>query len=234
MEIIDIIILIVILAFALIGFKRGVIQSLVTVIGFLAVIYLSYLLKNYLGDLMVLNLPFTKYTFIPGGSYVLNVVLYESLAFIIMLLILGIIYKVILIVSGVFEKLLKYTIILGIPSKILGLIVGAIEGFVIVYLVLFMLTQPYLRLGILENSNFAEKILKGTPVLSSVAEDTFTIISEIDNTIKTGNEDNFDLKLTDLVLKRKITSAEVMQKLIDTKKLNVEGIQEIVDEYKKI
>ena len=232
MEIIDIIILIVILAFALIGFKRGVIQSLVTVIGFLAVIYLSYLLKNYLGDLMVLNLPFTKYTFIPGGSYVLNVVLYESLAFIIMLLILGIIYKVILIVSGVFEKLLKYTIILGIPSKILGLIVGAIEGFVIVYLVLFMLTQPYLRLGILENSNFAEKILKGTPVLSSVAEDTFTIISEIDNTIKTGNEDNFDLKLTDLVLKRKITSAEVMQKLIDTKKLNVEGIQEIVDEYK--
>ncbi len=232
MGIIDIIIFAIILAFAIIGFKRGVIQSLVTVIGFLAVIYLSYLLKNYLGDLMVLYLPFTKYTFIPGGSYVLNIIVYESLAFLLMLIILGLIYKIILVISGIFEKLLKITIILGIPSKILGLIVGAVEGFVIVYLILFMLTQPYIRINILDNSKYAETILKDTPLLSGFAEDTFTIINEIDETIKNGNQDNFDLKLTDLILKRKITSVEVMQKLIDDKKLSIAGIQEIVNNYK--
>jgi len=232
MGIIDIIIFAIILAFAIIGFKRGVIQSLVTVIGFLAVIYLSYLLKNYLGDFMVLHLPFTKYTFIPGGSYVLNIIVYESLAFLLMLIILGLIYKIILVISGIFEKLLKITIILGIPSKILGLIVGAVEGFVIVYLVLFMLTQPYIRINLLENSKYAETILKDTPLLSGFAEDTFTIINEIDETIKNGNQDNFDLKLTDLILKRKITTYDVMQKLIDNKKLSISGIQEIVNNYK--
>jgi uncharacterized membrane protein required for colicin V production len=232
MGIVDIIILVIIVSFAIIGFKRGVFQSLVAVVGFLLVVYLAYLLKNYVGDFLVLNSPFTKYTFIPGGSYVLNVVTYESLAFIIMLVVLGIIYKILLIISGIFEKLLKITIILGIPSKILGLILGALEGFVVVYFILFALKQPFIRVNILEGSKYAEPILKGTPVLSNFAEDTFTIIGEIDETIKKDDGTNFDLQLTDLILKRNITSADVMQKLIDKEKLKVDGIQEVINKYK--
>ena len=232
MEIIDIIIFVIILAFAIIGFKRGVFKSLVTIVGFFAVIYLAYLFKNAIGDFFVLNLPFSKYTFTPGGSYVLNIVVYESVAFIFLLIVLGIVYKIILVASGIFEKLLKITIVLGVPSKILGLIVGALEGFVIVYLGLFILTQPFIRLNILEHSKYAEKILEGTPILSGVAEDSLAIINEVNETIKTGEDENFDLKLADLVLKRKITSVDVMQKLIDKKKLSVDGIQAVVDNYK--
>lgn len=232
MGIVDIIILVVIVSFAIIGFKRGVFQSLVTVVGFIAIIYLAYLFKNILGDFLVLHLPFTKYTFIPGGSYVLNVITYESIGFILILAVLGIVYKILLVISGIFEKLLKITIILGIPSKILGLILGAIEGYVIVYLILFFITQPYIRLDILNNSKYAEVILKDTPVLSNFAESTFVIINEIDETIKNGNSDSFDLKLTDLILKRKITSADVMQKLVDDKKVVVPGIEEIINNYK--
>ena len=107
MEIVDIIILVIILAFAIVGFKRGVFQSLVAIVGFFAVIYLAYLFKNILGDFFVLNLPFTKYTFIPGGSYVLNIITYESIAFIFTLIVLGLVYKILLVASGLFEKLLK-------------------------------------------------------------------------------------------------------------------------------
>ena len=231
MGIVDIIILVIILAFAIIGFKRGVFQSLVAVVGFLAVIYIAYLLKNILGDFLVLNSPFTKYTFIPGGSYVLNIVTYEAIGFIAMLIVLGIIYEILLVVSGVLEKLLKITIILGIPSKILGLILGALEGFVIVYFILFALRQPFIRVNLLENSKFAEPILKDTPLLSNVAESTFEIINEIDETIKTDDGTDFDLELTDLILKRKITSPDVIQKLIDKKKLSVPGVQDIVNKY---
>ena len=137
-----------------------------------------------------------------------------------------------LIVSGVFEKLLKITIILGIPSKILGLIVGALEGYVVVYLALYVLTQPFIQTNMLDSSKYAEVILRDTPVLSSFADNSFEIISEIDETIKNGNTDNFDLKLADLILKRKITSADVMQKLIDDEKLKVVGLQDIVNNYK--
>ncbi len=232
MEIIDIIILVVIVAFAILGFKRGVFQSLVTVVGFILVIYLAYLLKNVLGDMMVLYLPFNKYTFIPGGSYVLNVVVYESLGFCVALIVLGLIYKIMLVVSGVFEKLLKITIVLGIPSKILGLIIGALEGYIIVYFILFLVTQPFIRLDILNNSKYAETILTKTPALSSFAEDSLAVVSEIDETIKSGKNDEFDLKLTDLILKREVASVDVMQKLVDNKKLSVEGLQGVIDNYK--
>jgi uncharacterized membrane protein required for colicin V production len=233
MNILDIIILVIIVAFAIIGFKRGVFQSLVAILGFIAVIYIAYLLKNYLGDFFVLNLPFSSYTFIPGGSMVFNVITYESIAFIVMLIVLGLVYKIALTISGIFEKLLKITIILGVPSKILGLILGAIEGYIIVYFALFFIVQPYIRINITENSKFAETILTKTPVLNKFAEDTFVIVNEIDETVKSGDTDNFDSKLTELILKRKITSADVMQKLIDTKKLSPKGIQEVIDNYKE-
>ena len=229
---IDILILVIIASFAIIGFKRGVFQSLVTIVGFIIIIYLAYLFKNVLGDFLVLHLPFTKYSFIPNGSYVLNVVAYEAIGFAMVLAVLGVLYKIVLIASGLFEKLLKITIILGVPSKILGLIIGAIEGYILVYFGLFILTQPFIRFDVLNKSKYAETILKDTPVLSGIAENTFIVIDEIEDTIKTGNSDNFDLRLADLVLKRKIASADVMQKLIDNKKLSIDGLQSIVNNYK--
>lgn len=232
MGIVDILILAIIVAFAILGFTRGVFQSLVACVGFIIIVCLAYWLKNYLGDFFVLNLPFSKYTFIPGGSVVLNVITYQALAFIIVLVILGLVYKIVLIASGVFEKLLRVTIILGIPSKLLGMVVGALEGFVIVYIILFFISQPFLRIDLLENSKFAKPILKDTPLLSGVASDTFEIVNEIDSTIKNNGDDNFDLKLTDLIIKRNITSASVMQKLVDSKKIEVEGIQEVINKYK--
>lgn len=232
MGIVDIIILAILASFALLGFKRGVFQSLVAFVGFIAVICIAYWLKNYLGDFFVLNLPFTKYSFVPGGSMVLNVITYQSIAFVIVLVILGIVYKILLVITGIFEKLLKITIILGIPSKLLGLVVGILEGYIIVYLLLFFVSQPYLQLGILDNSKYAKVILTDTPVLSGIAEDTLTIINEIDDTVKNGGEENFDLKLTNLILKRNIESVDVMQELVDTKKIEVEGIQEVLDNYK--
>ena len=233
MGIVDIIIIAILAAFALLGFKRGVFQSLVACVGFIAIVYLSYWLKNYLGDFFVLNLPFTEYTFIPGGSMVLNVITYQMIAFIIVLIVLGLVYKIVLIISGVFEKLLRITIILGIPSKLLGLIVGVLEGFVIVYLILFFVSQPFMRIDLLDNSKFAKPILKDTPILSEFANDTFEVINEIDETIKNNGGDHFDIKLTDLILKRNITSVDVMQKLVDNKKIEVDGIQKVINKYKE-
>ncbi len=232
MGIVDIIIIVILLAFALLGFKRGFFQSVVSFVGFLAVVALSYWLKNYLGDFLVLNLPFSNYTFVPGGSVVLNVITYQAIAFVIVLVVLGLAYKIILIATGIFEKLLKITIIPGIISKLLGLIFGVLEGFVIVYMILFFVSQPFMRIDLLESSDFAKSILKDTPILSGFAEDTFEIVDEIDKTFKNTDDTKFDIKLTELILKRKITSADVMQKLVDDKKIEVEGVQEIIDKYK--
>ena len=232
MGVVDIIIIAILASFALLGFKRGVFQSLAACGGFIVVVCFAYWLKNYLGDFLVLNLPFSKYTFIPGGSVVLNVITYQAIAFIIVLIVLGLAYKIILVATGIFEKLLRITIILGIPSKILGLIVGILEGFVIVYLLLFFVAQPFMRIDLLENSKFAKPILKDTPLLSGFANDTFEVISEIEETMNSKDDIKFDVKLTELILKRNITSVGVMQKLVDDKKVEVDGVQEVIDKYR--
>ena len=225
MSIVDIIILVILVSFATIGFSRGVFKSLVAFVGFLIVVCLAYLFKNILGDFLILNLPFIDFD-IGGGSVVMNIIMYQTIAFIIMLIIFGIVYRVLLIVTGIFEKILRITIILGIPSKLLGLLVGILEGIIIVYLALFFVTQPYIKMDILSDSKFAKPILTKTPLLSNFAENTMSVITEINDT------SDFDLKLTELILKNKVADANLFQKLIDNKKIEVSGIQEIVDKYK--
>ena len=231
MNYVDIIILVMLVSFATIGFSRGVFKSLVSFVGFLIVICLSYLFKNYLGDFFILNLPFTIFN-IGGGSIVMNVIMYQTIAFIIMLVLFGIIYRILLVATGILEKILRITIILGIPSKLLGLFVGILEGFIIVYLALYFVSQPYIKMDILNDSKYAKIILDKTPILSSFADDTMVVINEINDTIKAKDEENFDLKLTELILKNKVADAKLFQNLIDCKKIEIDGIQEIVNKYK--
>ena len=231
MSLVDIFILVILVSFAVIGFMRGVFKSLVAFVGFLIIIVVAYLFKNILGDILITNLPFFKFN-IGGGSVVMNIILYQSIAFIVILIILGIVYRILLTVTGIFEKILRITIILGIPSKLLGLVVGTLEGFIIVYLALFFLTQPYIKMDILNESKYAGPILKHTPILSSFAESTVTVINEVNDTMNAKDDSDFDLKLTELILKNKVADANLLQKLIDSKKIEVEGIQEVVNKYK--
>ena len=232
MSIVDIVVLVILVAFAIIGFKRGVLQSLVSFVGFILVIYLAYLLKNYLGDIFVLDLPFFDIKIGATTSVVMNVLMYQTLAFIIMVIIFGLVYKFLIYLSGIVEKIFKITIILGIPSKILGLIVGVLEGYIIVYLVLFFIAQPYVKMDLLNDSKYAEVILTKTPVLSSFANSTLEIVNEVNDIVKNNEVSNFDLKLSDLVLKHKVVSPEVMEKLVSIKKIDVDGIEQVIDKYK--
>ena len=234
MDIVDIIILVILVSFAIIGFKRGVLHSLVSFLGFIIIIYVAYLLKNYLGDVFVTDLPFFSFKIGSFSSQVMNVVMYQTVAFIIMATLLGLVYKAVVIMTGIIEKILKLTIVLGIPSKILGLIVGLLEGYIIVYLVLFFAVQPYIKMDILNNSSYAETILTKTPVLSSFAKNTMNVINEVNDLVKDKETKDFDLKLSELVLKHNVTSAEVMQKIVDNKKITVNGIEEVIKKYKDI
>ncbi len=230
MKIYDIIILAVLLLFGLVGFKRGFFKSLVSFVGFILVIVLAYCFKNVVGDFFVLNLPFFEFKPFLGGANLLNIVMYQLLAFLLMLIIFGLVYKIIVTLTGIFEKLLKLTIVLGIPSKILGLVFGLLEGYIVVYLVLFFLAQPFIGIDLYDNSDYAKKILENTPVLSSYAEKGLEVVNEVRSLTET-DSDKLDLEIADIILKDKIISKDVMQKLVDTGKIEVEGIEEVINKY---
>lgn len=233
MNVVDIVILVILVSFAIIGFKRGFLYSLVSFLGSIGIIYAAYLLKNYLGDVFVTDLPFFSIKIGTFSSQVMNVIMYQTVAFIIMTILFGLVYKAIIILTGIVEKILKLTIVLGIPSKILGLIFGILEGYIIVYLVLFIVTQPYVKMDILNNSSYAKTILTKTPVLSGFANNTVEVVNEINDIVEDKDTKDFDLKLSELILKHKVTSPDVMQELVDKKKITVDGINEIIQKYKE-
>lgn len=231
---VDAIILLIILLGGVIGFKDGVIKRLTSVIGLVIVIILSFMLKNFISVLFYENLPFLNLWGIFKGIQVLNIIFYEVLAFIIVSSVLMIIYRVLLMITGLVEKILKATIILSIPSKILGFIVGIIENYIWVYLVLFILTLPMFNIADLYESKVAMFIMKETPVLSHYTGKTVGIYQEIYDIIDNkGNKstEQVNEEALDVMLKYEIITVESTDKLIEKNKIEIND-KSFIDKYR--
>ena len=238
MSIVDLIIIIFILFGAVLGFKRGFTKSLVSALGFIATIVLAFLLKNPVSVMLYENLPFFKFGGVLKGVTVLNIALYEILAFIIVLAILSIVLKLLLFATSIFEKVLNATIILGIPSKILGAIVGAIEFFVIVFATLYVLSLPVINVDIVNESKFKDKILNNTPILSGFVDDSMKVIEEFTSIKDKYNDNNsnaeqFNKEVLDLFLKYDVVKVESIDKLIEKDKLQINNVEEILMKYRE-
>jgi len=231
---IDAIILLIILLGGVIGFKEGVIKRLASVIGLILVVILSFILKNYVSVLFYENLPFFNLWGIFKGIQVVNIIFYELLAFIIVSSVLTLIYRVLLMVTGIIEKILNATIILSIPSKILGFFVGLIENYVWVYLVLFILTLPVFKINDIYESKTAMFILKETPILSKYTSKTVDIYQEIYDLIDNkGNKstERVNEEALDVMLKYEIITVESADKLIEKNKIEIND-DSFIDKYR--
>lgn len=220
------------------GFKRGFTRSLVSALGFIVITVLAFLLKNPVSVFLYENLPFFKFAGIIKGVTVLNIALYEILAFIIVLAILGVLLKVLVFATSIFEKVLNATIILGIPSKLAGAVVGAIQYFVITFIVLYIVSLPVFDINIISESKMKDKILNSTPVLSNVVNDGISVINEFTG-IKDKYRDNnsnaeqFNKEVLDLFLKYDIVKVESIDKLVEKEKLQINNIEEILAPYRE-
>ena len=139
LELIDIIIILVIILGGIIGFKQGAIKKLTSAVGLILVLVISFILKNKLSVYFYENLPFIKLWGVFKGIEVLNVIFYEMVAFLVIASVLTLVYRILLGITGLIEKVLKATIILSIPSKIIGFFIGLVEYYVWVYIILFIL-----------------------------------------------------------------------------------------------
>ena len=102
MNVVDIVILIMLAFGALAGFKAGVIKKITDFVGMFIIIVLAFTLKNYVSVIMYENLPFFSFGGFIKGIDVINILMYEVIAFIIVFVVLFIILKVILIVLVIF------------------------------------------------------------------------------------------------------------------------------------
>lgn len=217
MNIIDVVVILFILAAGVVGFKRGVFKELVMTVGLLLVYVLAFKLKDPLANALSLNLPFFKFAGVFEGATTLNIIMYQAIAFIIVFSLLMIAFRIILSLTGFIEKVLNFTIILGIPSKILGFIVGIIEGYIIAFIFVFIMSQPFLRIDVVEQSKFREPILNSSPILSSVVSETNNAIKDIyileKNFYNSKDVDYFNSEVVKILLKYDIVTVDYISKL---------------------
>lgn len=236
-NIVDVIIILLLMLWGVIGLKRGVIKQSVMTLGTILIFILSFYLKNPLADFLSLHLPFFNFGGMFKGVTALNIILYQLISFVIVVSILQVVLNILIRVSSAIEKVLKFTIILGIPSKILGFILGLVEGFVVVYIALVFFSQPMFNLGIFEGSKLTPKILNNIPGVSNIAKgvvNTFNDIYELQNNYYNENQSSneFNLNAIDVMLKNKVISVNYVEKLEEKGKLRITGLDSVLDNYR--
>ena len=221
MNILDAVIIVVLLIGALAGYRRGLIKQAVLLVGLIACLILSFYIRVPVSTFMYQHLPFINFCGIFQGISVLNILLYEVIAFLLVFSVLYLVLRILLGISGLIEKLLRATIILGFFSRIGGMIVGAIESYVIIFIILFVANLPFLDIRGLENSKYADKILTSTPVLSGMTGTFRKVTDEIEGIVESykGKDVNFNEKTIEILIKYDIVSEENINMLKEKGKL---------------
>lgn len=223
MSVVDIIILIFLGLGALIGFKRGFTRQLVSLVGIFVILILSFMFKNPVSVFLYNNLPFFNFGGIFKDITVLNILVYEVIAFFVVFFVLTLIFKLLLFVTKIFEKILNATIILGIPSKILGALLGVVQNFVYVFIILYILSLPIFNINIIKDSKLANTILNKTPILNKICDDTLDVFNEVielkDEFKTTTNMKEYNQRTLNTMIDKGIITRENVIELINKGKI---------------
>lgn len=225
MSMLDIIIVIIIAFGALLGFKRGIIKQGLVTIGIEVVIILSFLLKNPISSFMYKNFPFFSFYGLYENISVLNILLYEVIAFALVFSILSTILLVVIRVSKSFDKVLKLTLLFSLPSRILGAILGACEYYLIVFIGLFILMQPMFEISsndLFLDSKLKDIVLKNTPFISGYIKPTMKAVEDIEEIIKDKenySDKEFNCKATNIMVKHKVVEKKSLDYLYESGKI---------------
>ena len=107
MGLVDILIIGFIFIGGIVGWKRGVIKEAVSAVGIVLITVLSFIFKNPLSVILYENLPFFKFGGIFKGVTVLNIALYELVAFLIVFSILMILWRIVVFASSIVQKIIE-------------------------------------------------------------------------------------------------------------------------------
>ena len=237
MTILDAVVILFLLLGAVLGFKKGAIRSLVGLVGTIAVVVIAYYLKNPVADLLYNFVPFFDFSGNWQGLVTLNILLYESIAYVLVFVILYGLLSLILRLTGIIEKFLTMTIILGIPSKIIGAVLGFLEAVVFSFIILFVLLQFNGSHTFIKESTVAMSILDKTPLIGAMVNDTYDAIVEIsdlqDKYKDSASKDEYNAEILGIMLRYHVVTPDTTRKLIDNGKLDFAGAEAVLNTFEE-
>ncbi len=223
MNLVDLCIIIMFIFGFFVGWKNGFIKQLVYTLGLVFIFVLAFYFKRPIATLFYRWLPFINF----GGSLkevsVLNIIMYEVLAFIVSFCLFTVIFRIAVKLSNLADKVIKASIIFGFPSKILGGLVGLASSYIVTFIIVFFLNLPLFNLNMVSDSKFAQFALNKTTILSNMCNNTVLLYEEIEQ-LKDEYKDSDDKrvlnnKILKLLLENKFISKEDVDYLISHGKL---------------
>lgn len=219
-----IIILFLVLGFVS-GFKRGVVKQSVMTFGTILVVVLSFLFKNPLSMILYKHCPFFTVGLLKNYS-ILNILLYELISFFILLSLFALILFIIIKISGVIERFLRSTVILALPSRLLGGVLGIIEFYIFTFILLLIITMPIFGFSSKEfvtESKYKDRVLNNSLIMSYMSGGMVKSINEINDLLEDEDKlgtNKFNCKALNIFVDNKIISTESIDYLTKQNKID--------------
>ena len=229
---ISVAIILIIVSFGILGLKRGALKEAVIVFGNILVIAIAYFFKDMLASYLMNALPAYKINSVLGPLSSLTIIFYKLIAFLALMIVFNFLLRIIINLSGLLGKIMDATVILLLPNRIIGFILGILEGYVLMFIVLNVLMIPLSSNTTFMDSGVRKYIVEETPILKDSFGGLNTSLEEVMQLDKNDNENSLNLKVIDILLKNKIITKDEVEELITNGKINnVDGIDTVINKY---
>lgn len=206
------------------GYKKGFLESSVILVGSIVIIVGAYILKNPLSVYLYTHLPFFKFDGLFKGVTALNIIVYEVIAFIIVFAVLFIVYKVVCLLTKIVDRILSLIFFIGIPNKILGALLGFVQGLMILYFVIAIFKIGTNIMGYEMKPSLADYVVE-IPILKQTFGPTLKSLDDITSLARdyenTKDKEEFNKKALDILLKYDVITEENLDILIDKGKIKI-------------
>lgn len=230
MNILDIAIMAILILFIAAGFKNGVIKETVSLVGIIIVFILAWSTREIFGNFMCLHLQF----FSLDGYTFLNVLLYQALGFLVSFVIILGIFSIVLGISATIQKIVNATIILLIPSKLLGALVSFLKGYIIIFIILLIAIIPFGSNRLMKESYLVNRIVYNSPMLSKYTEKITKPVKEINELIEKATKgkmtkDEVNIEGLKIMMRYNVVSQKLIVRLKDMHRFdNIVGINSVI------
>ena len=216
-NIVDALIILFLAVGALIGYKKGAIGMLVSLISVILVFYLSYILKTPLATFMYNHLPYIKFGGIFRNIPSINILFYNVIAFVLLFILLSIIFKIVIKLGNFMSKIVDHSIVLTLPSKLIGICIGLAEAYILIFVLILLFSCFSFSHEYFATSKLSSTMLTKTPFTTDLKDiyKAYNKISEI-------KHDKNDEKAIKILKKYNIITSKNVEKLIKNGKIKIE------------
>lgn len=176
--IISLIVILVFVSDVINGYKKGFLGTAIKLFKSVVALVFAYLFKGKLATYLSIHLPFFNLQGLFKGLDIVNVLIYELIAFVAIFAVVSLILKIIIDLFNIEERLFSLIVQLGIPNNLIGGIFGGLKSIVVIYFVLSIFTAVANFVNIDTGNSLGEYVLN-IPVLKNSFGGTLDSLDEI-------------------------------------------------------